>query len=108
MECEYCKSTFKTNSNLIMHQKRAKYCLSIRNKENNSNFICICFRTYTSKENLEYHQKKCKFEEIETLKHKINKISEEKDKQIEKLENTIKDLQDRIQYIAEKANNCRV
>ena len=103
MECQYCKNTFKTNYNLIIHQKRAKYCLNIRNQENNSNFICICSKTYTSKENLEYHQKKCKFDEIETLKHKINKISEEKDKQIEKLENTIKDLQDRIQYIAEKA-----
>ena len=102
MECQYCKNTFKTNSNLIMHQKRAKYCLNIRNQENNSKFICLCSKTYTSKENLEYHQKKCKVDEIETLKHTINKI-----------ENTIKDLQYRIQYIAEKAiertwqNNCR-
>jgi hypothetical protein len=100
IECKYCKSTFKNNSTLIMHQKRAKYCLNIRNEENNSNFICICFRTYTYKENLEYHQKKCKVDEIEMLKHRINKISEEKDKQIEKLENTIKDLQNKLENVA--------
>jgi len=86
-----------------MHQKRAKYCLSIRNEENNSKFVCICSKTYTSKENLEYHQKKCKADEIETLKHTINKISEEKDKQIEKLENTIKDLQTTIEKLATHA-----
>ena len=103
MECKYCKSTFKNNSNLIMHQKRAKYCLSIRNEENNSKFVCICSKTYTSKENLEYHQKKCKADEIETLKHTINKISEEKNKQIEKLENTIKDLQNTIEKLATHA-----
>ena len=86
-----------------MHQKRAKYCLSIRNEENNSKFVCICSKTYTSKENLEYHQKKCKADEIETLKHTISKISEEKDKQIQKLENTIKDLQNTIEKLATHA-----
>ena len=103
MECKYCKTIFKNNSNLIMHQKRAKYCLSIRNEENNSKFVCICSKTYTSKENLEYHQKKCKADEIETLKNTINKISEEKDKQIEKLEKTIKDLQNTIEKLATHA-----
>ena len=30
MECQYCKSNFKTNSSLNNHQKTAKYCLSLQ------------------------------------------------------------------------------
>ncbi len=33
MKCEYCKRTFKNKHSLVLHQKRAKYCLNIRNKE---------------------------------------------------------------------------
>jgi len=112
-----------------MHQKRAKYCLIIRNKENDNSFQCICGKSYTSKENLEYHQKKCKEGEIESLKTEIIKVKEEKDKQINHLndkyeksikeqhdryektikeqhdryEKTIKELQDKLENIAIKA-----
>ena len=33
MNCEYCKSTFKNKHSLVLHQKRAKYCLNMRNKD---------------------------------------------------------------------------
>ena len=37
-ECNFCKSKFKSQYILKQHQKRAKYCLNIQNK-NVNNFI---------------------------------------------------------------------
>ena len=32
LECEYCKKTYSTKSNLNNHQKTAKYCLKIQSE----------------------------------------------------------------------------
>jgi hypothetical protein len=103
MECQYCKNKFKTKSILITHQKRAKYCLKIRDKDVSRDFVCECSHAYTSKENLESHIKSCKIYAVsENTKYKNNEISNLKG-QLAEQKQTIKDLQDKLENIAIKA-----
>jgi len=105
--CEFCKTTFKSSSNLLNHKRNAKYCLTIRNKDNN-NFNCTyCSKNFSSKNWLDIHLTKCtgysKNLKEEMLKHKsdndtllkkinimeetkqfLEKQLQEKDKQYEK------------------------
>ena len=63
MECEYCNKTFVSKSVLIKHQKSAKYCLKIQNKNNeNSEYFheCdYCKKVFTRKYLFEDHNDKC-------------------------------------------------
>jgi aspartate carbamoyltransferase regulatory subunit len=38
-KCEFCEKELKTKSNIVFHQKTAKYCLEKQGKEN-INFKC--------------------------------------------------------------------
>ena len=118
MICEFCENNFSSISNLVNHQKTAKYCLKKQNKNIEKQFTCVgCNSEFTRKHDFNRHIKSCKsnlsheiiLENIE-IKDKIILMESqfndklcEKDKQIEKLENTIKDLQNTIEKLATHA-----
>lgn len=107
MECQYCKNNFNTKSILKYHQKTAKYCISIQGNKN-TNYECeSCKKTFSTKQNLQVHKTSCTSNIISEMeisyKNEILKISDDRDKQIEKLEKTIKDLQNTIEKLASQA-----
>ncbi len=107
MDCQYCKNTFINKPTLKYHQKTAKYCISIQGIKN-TNYECeSCKKTFSTKQNLQVHKTTCTsniLSEIEgSYKNEIIKISDDRDKQIEKLEKTIKDLQNTIEKLASQA-----
>ena len=62
MNCEYCKSEFKTKSALNNHKNKAKYCLILQRKiePKEQLFKCnLCDKILSSKRNLEIHKEKC-------------------------------------------------
>ena len=60
MNCEFCNKSFSSKSNLLTHQKTAKYCLDLQGKENND-FICKdCNRSFTANKILVDHIQVCK------------------------------------------------
>ena len=122
MDCQFCNNSFSTKTSLNNHQKTAKYCLSLRNISNDTNFICEgCDTKFLRSYHLERHRKTCKVNgklyslenDFETLKIKFSEkenLLSEKERYIVKLENliqeqkqTIKDLQDKLENIALKA-----
>ena len=74
MECQYCKSNFKTNSSLNNHQKTAKYCLSLQGAKSKKTFECEdCNAIFTLKSTLEKHQTRCVYNlpDIKKLKQQL-------------------------------------
>ena len=61
MDCDFCKKTFASKSNLYTHQKTAKFCLKIQGKDNEKNFDCkYCDKVLTQRSSLEDHLSICK------------------------------------------------
>jgi hypothetical protein len=82
MNCDFCNKTFSSKSNLLTHQKTAKYCLDLQGKQNND-FICKdCNRSFTANKILVDH--------VQICKERLRKEKEEKEqdytKTIRKLE----------------------
>jgi len=74
--CEFCQSEFKSLSNLNYHQKTAKYCLILQNKNiiEQSNFECeYCLKKFTTKIALTLHIKNCYYKENLIQKENTNK-----------------------------------
>ena len=115
MNCEWCKNKFSTKTNLNHHQLNAKYCLKIRGKKNNEQYLCgSCTKSFKRKYELSRHMKICKTTElVEEFKFKIHELEknvdilrnqvETKDEYIEKLELTIETLQNKLENVAIKA-----
>jgi len=129
MNCEFCKKSFVSNSSLNNHKATAKYCLKIQGKLNSETyFYCEpCEKTFTTKHRFNTHKEGCrkiKNEEINNKEKEIKFILEQKDneiknlkeelikkeillisseKQIQKQEEQIKDLQDRLERMGTKA-----
>jgi len=104
MECEFCNKSFKTKSNLNNHQKNARYCLEIRNKQ--VNFNCeYCEKNFSSKYGLSIHQNEClKF--YKKIKEKIEReFISSKDEIITKLEEQVRELQNKLENVAIKATS---
>jgi hypothetical protein len=112
MECEFCKKVLSTKSNLNLHQKTAKYCIALQNKEDlQINLNCkFCNLEFTRKSILDNHLISCKNKKENEIKaeyeKKINDLELNHNKEIEnlKLENIyykqqIENLNDRIQEI---------
>lgn len=110
--CNFCNSKFSTKSNLNVHQKTAKKCLSIQNIEN-SEFICnYCNKIFAVKKTLNNH--KCpnkeliiqKDNEIKALLDVINQLKDinvKKDNEIKALVDEINRLKDdEIEFLKEK------
>jgi hypothetical protein len=123
-QCEFCKNVFSTKTNLINHQRKAKYCLKIQGSSRlkDASIICEgCGKVSTSKWNHQIHIEKCKkslkvneiSEEKIELENKnnelkvniqiLNKELKNKDKNIEDLKSQIQQLQDKLENIAIKA-----
>jgi hypothetical protein len=99
MECEFCNHKFSNKSSLRSHQRRAKYCLKLRGKEE-YNFECSgCGKKYTSKENLQIHEASC----ISINSNTFKSIIESKDIEIKELKVHIKELENKLENIALKA-----
>ena len=90
LECEYCKKTYSTKSNLNNHQKTAKYCLKIQselglnNKDTKKSYLCpYCNKNFSSNQRLNYHLETCvdKYETIinenQNLKERIIELETE-------------------------------
>ena len=106
MECEFCKKTFISKSNLTTHQKTTKYCLEIQGKTTGG-FKCeYCHKIYTQSQTLHSHVETCKEKEKQILAQKES----ESIKQIKKLESEItklkrnekENLQKKDEYHVEK------
>jgi hypothetical protein len=106
MDCEYCKKTFVSKSNLSTHQKTTKYCLEIQGKTSNG-FKCeYCNKIYTQSQALDTHIKICSEKKKIFIKQKevesavtIKKLESE----ISKLKRAEKEsLQKKDSYYQEK------
>ncbi len=89
IKCDYCNNEFSTQNVLKIHQKSAKYCLILQEKDKSDNvtnlLICeFCNKTFTRKDVRNIHILSCK--------KKIDVIHE-KDKLIEELKNKILELE---------------
>ena len=102
MECYYCKKIFKNQSSLNNHQKNARYCLKLRNEQ--VKFNCkYCDKDFSSKYAVVTHGIDCS-ESYMRIKEKIEKdIILDKDIQIQKLEDKITKLENKLENIALKA-----
>ena len=110
--CKYCNSSFKTVSNLLNHQRTAKYCLSLRNNTN-ENFKCTyCNKNFSTKNWLDIHTKKClnslEFYKEQNLNYEkdIDKLNEKikyQQAQLQEKDKQITDLQNKLENIAIKA-----
>lgn len=124
MECEFCKKTFSSKSNLYTHQNTAKFCLELRGEE--KGFECeFCKKKYAQKKGLISHIDLCE-EKMELDKKKqqdyvknlelengrllqVETIFKEKlkiqDEYITKLEERISSLQKTISDIASQPSH---
>jgi hypothetical protein len=107
LTCNFCNSSFTLKRNLVQHLKTSKRCISKRPRVD---IRCIwCKGTFVTGELLEKHYKKCDINKeiehvkvLEELKHKNMIIKEnenvkkEKGKEIERLNDIIKDLTGKI------------
>jgi hypothetical protein len=102
--CEYCNTKFALKRTLAKHLHTSKRCMSKRPK---IHINCIwCKRTFITKDDLEKHHKKCEVDKnilyiqvLEEAKNKdkqIENMIKEKEKEIERLNNIIKDLTSKV------------
>ena len=100
MICQYCSSEFKTNSSLNNHMKNAKYCIKLRNEQQNIIFQCgKCNKILSSKYRKETHEKICNSNTVED----DNKLEIRLLKQrLEDKDNMIKELNKERENITSK------
>jgi len=108
MECEYCKHSFSTKSSLNYHKKTARYCLKKQPDSEDNNYNCsACTKIFYRKHRLEKHQESCMLYHInlttKTVEEKYKYMLDQKDILICKYEQTIQDLQNKLENIAIKA-----
>ena len=104
--CGYCNNKFKTKYSLKAHTKSASYCLKLRGEKIDCGFVCtVCDKLFTSKRWLDSHIKKCGKDIMSVLEeNRVLKMeNKNKDKLLEKYEQKIKELQDKLENIALKA-----
>ena len=98
--CAYCDSEFKYKSDLNRHQKTAKFCLSIQERNKNNViekrlFNCtFCNKELSSKSRLTYHLNICKSNNKKTSTNiqQINQQIQEMSKKIETLHNPVQNI----------------
>lgn len=101
--CDFCKNTFTTKSYLNYHQKKAVYCIKIQGK-NVQIFKCkYCDKQLSSEKRLNTHYDICNNYSNQNIKKIYDEKILDKNAIILKLEQTIKDLQDKLENIALRA-----
>jgi hypothetical protein len=110
MKCEFCKNEFSTKPNLVHHQKTARYCLKLRNNnQDKKSYLCkFCKKEYTSNFRLSAHLVKCLEDshELIQLREELKIVKNDNKyliKHIEDNQKTIKELQDKLENVAIKA-----
>lgn len=116
--CQFCNNTFKSISNLNLHQKTAGFCIKIQKELNNINneeiekntFICeYCNKTFSLKANLKTHYSYCKIKKENDSKKEVEdiktKLQYEMDQQKIKYEEQIKYKNEQIEKL-EKENEA--
>ncbi len=111
--CKFCSSKFALKRTLAKHLQTSKRCISKRPK---IKINCIwCKSIFNSKDDLEKHHKKCEVDKnilyiqvLEEAKNKdkqIENIIRDKEKEIERLNNIIKDLTNKVNTSTTTTNN---
>jgi hypothetical protein len=93
--CEYCSKIYSTKGSLTRHQRTAKYCLKLQNKNLEKVYNCNHCKYYTGRDNdLTTHIKTCKSKKKKELKEsKDDKLQLALNKQhIKTQEGIIKEL----------------
>jgi hypothetical protein len=102
MFCEYCNSKFISNTTLKHHQKTAKYCLSLRGK--NNKYKCKeCNKILTTKHRLQTHKQSCIEYRIKIICKEYEDKLKDKDKLLFEYKKQISELQTKLENIAIKA-----
>jgi len=103
-QCEFCENMFTSKSYLNHHQKNAKYCLIIQGEQEKAVFICkYCDKHLSSEKRLKTHYEICNSYSIDGIKKRYEEKIMEKDKIIDELKQTVKDLQSKLENIAVQA-----
>jgi hypothetical protein len=84
--CNFCKKSYTSQSNLNNHQKTAKFCLDLQNKLSSGELIrCeYCLKEFATKKYLQQH--------IEICKQKKNVEQNDLKKDLENLKNDLENL----------------
>ena len=99
MECNFCENTFSTKGNLVAHQKKSKYCLTLQNKNPDKVYKCkYCEKEFTLKYSYADH---IKIHESNPLFVMYYETIEEQKKTIEKLQDNVSFL---TRHISELKN----
>ena len=94
MECQHCKKTLSSLSNLKVHQMTAKYCLKLQNITDHVSdtikYKCsYCNAIFNLKYNLSSHKKICKSDiTLNPLYEEIRQTNEQQVEEINKLRQT--------------------
>jgi hypothetical protein len=103
-ECEFCKKVYSSKSNLTYHKKTTKSCLALRENVKLENYKCSYCEYYCeNKNNTKKHETICKSKPKPKSYEILSRDYENAMKMIEDLKLQNKDLQDRIQSLAEQA-----
>ena len=116
MECEFCKKSFSSKSNLKAHKTKTITCLILQDKKPDKVFTCNhCLKIFTLKDTHDRHiashlsdpifiKLQKAEEEIKEHKEKYTKMEEEYKHQIKELENIIENntKEMKIQYLTKK------
>lgn len=103
--CEFCNHTFSAKYTLVVHQKKAKYCLKMRGIKYDNNFSCnMCDKKFIEKRQLLKHKEKCNLPQtVSSLKQELSDVliqNKEYKILIAKLEKQISDLQNNLKDVA--------
>lgn len=117
-KCQFCDAVFNRNKTLLRHQRTAKKCLAVQQKEVVEVFKCEgCTRTFTVKHNLYRHYNYCdEYKRIQEINQMVEraeeKISEEyevqlmdKDDEIQSLKELLKRKENKIEYLQKKLDD---
>ena len=103
-ECEFCKKVYSSKSNLTYHKKTTKSCLALRENVQIEHYKCSYCEYYCeNKNNTKKHELICKLKPKPKSYEILSRDYENAMKIIEDLKLQNKDLQDRIQSLAEQA-----
>jgi len=100
--CSYCSQVFKNHSNLLKHQKTAKYCLEIQRK---LSFCCKLCNLCIEEEKYKEHIAICKKENKQKIRDENTEMKKEISllrEQVKEYRKVIKRLECRLENIAVK------